>query len=155
MCLHATHVMTSSRWSFDIDYLQQTQNTSLCKIVVSEVTISIARCKAAQAAAQPDTPAAAPLSAEAMQKAIKSLIRSIPSDRDGVFAYPIAWAAYDTGRASMAGKILAWVKKKVRQYCQHPICMIYNALARSHMSYMCGLFGVSLSNGCSLCQTAV
>ena len=69
--------------------------------------------RAAQAPAEPEKAAAAPLSAEAMQKALKSLIRSIPSGRDGVFAYPINWVAYDTGRASMAGKILAWVKRKV------------------------------------------
>ena len=70
-----------------------------------------------RAAQAPATPAAdstpAPLSAEATQKAIKALIRSIPSDRSGVFAFDINWSAYDSGRSSMAGKILAWVKKKV------------------------------------------
>lgn len=70
--------------------------------------------RAAQAPAEAEKPpAAAPQSAEATQKAIKALIKSIPSDRAGVFAYPINWNAYDTGRSAMAGKILAWVKKKV------------------------------------------
>lgn len=53
------------------------------------------------------------MSAEAVNKALKNLIRSIPSDKASIFAHPISWASYDSGRAQMAGKIIAWVKKKV------------------------------------------
>ena len=75
------------------------------------------------------------MSTGATQKALKALIKSIPSEQSGVFGYPIIWEAYDAGRSTMAGKILAWVKKKVcpgppfdccgvivwQVYCQMPM----------------------------------
>ncbi|KAK9808493.1 hypothetical protein WJX73_000868 [Symbiochloris irregularis] len=63
----------------------------------------------------PTPTAVAAMSAGDVQKALKNLIRSIPSEKPAIFAHPISWASYDSGRAQMAGKILAWVKKKLTE----------------------------------------
>lgn len=75
------------------------------------------RAAQAPAAAAEADEAAVPKSKEAMEKALKSLIRSIPSERAGIFAYDINWSAYDSGRSAMAAKILGWVKMKVGLCC--------------------------------------
>ena len=47
--------------------------------------------------------------------AIKELIKSIPIEKEAVFAYPIRWDAYDANAATLAPKLSAWVKKKTAE----------------------------------------
>ena len=47
--------------------------------------------------------------------AIKELIKSIPIEREAVFAYPIRWDAYDANAGALAPKISAWVRKKTAE----------------------------------------
>lgn len=85
------------------------------KLIPLQYSAEEIRAAQAPAAAAEADEAAVPKSKEAMEKALKSLIRSIPSERAGIFAYDINWSAYDSGRSAMAAKILGWVKMKVQE----------------------------------------
>lgn len=46
---------------------------------------------------------------------MKRIVERMPSDRAGVFAYPIDWAAYDSLPAPLQGKISTWVGKTIKE----------------------------------------
>lgn len=46
---------------------------------------------------------------------MKRIVERMPSDRAGVFAYPIDWAAYDALPAALQGKISTWVGKTIKE----------------------------------------
>ena len=60
-------------------------------------------------------PAKAEDSKAAIKTAVKDLIKSIPTDADKVFAWPMRWDAYDANAAALAPKISLWVKKKTTE----------------------------------------
>jgi RNA-binding protein 25 len=46
---------------------------------------------------------------------IKEIIKSIPIDKQAVFAYPIKWDAYDQHSKAIVPKLSQWVSKKVAE----------------------------------------
>ena len=51
---------------------------------------------------------------EDAEAAKKELIRSIPTDREAVFAYPVKWDAFDAAAAVLQPKLSAWINKKIK-----------------------------------------
>ena len=60
-------------------------------------------------------PAKAEDSKAAAKAAVKDLIRSIPTDADKVFAWPMRWDAYDANAGALAPKLSLWVRKKTTE----------------------------------------
>ncbi|KAK9825406.1 hypothetical protein WJX81_001920 [Elliptochloris bilobata] len=52
---------------------------------------------------------------EDAEAALKELIRSIPTDREAVFAYPVKWGAFDAATAVLQPKLSAWINKKIKE----------------------------------------
>lgn len=46
---------------------------------------------------------------------MKEIIKTIPVDKDEVFAYPIKWDAYDEHSKVIVPKLSKWVSKKVAE----------------------------------------
>jgi RNA-binding protein 25 len=61
-----------------------------------------------QAVASPEKPAD-------NKATLKKSTKNVPTDKDGVFSYPIKWEAYDKYSFSMAPKLSQWVLKKTAE----------------------------------------
>jgi len=57
----------------------------------------------------------APQNSADSKELMKRIVERMPSDRAGVFVYPIDWAAYDALPVLLQGKISTWVGKTIKE----------------------------------------
>ena len=67
---------------------------------------------------------------------MKRIVERMPSERAGVFAYPIDWGAYDSLPAPLQGKISTWVGKTIKEMLgEEEQTLVSAPAARGHSAW--------------------